>query len=388
MLKEKAGRVTFMPLNRLKPKNPTPPNAQDAIPLLDKLKFAAMHEKAFQQVFGKTCVCRDLTVAAAYVKSHGINTITLDGDKVDRKGALTGGYHDVRRSRIEAIKSVTSWRTKFETEEKRSKEVKSQTLKIDQEVTRIAGRVQVLVNQQNQAKAQRDSIQADAMTLLKEKERLDARVTRLEADVEDLESELRTLSTRLQGYRAEINTPMAAGLSEEEEQLIGELEQEVQTLQKEMVEMSKNKNEVSRFMTLKWKRFKYPTQIGSRKNILQIELNENLRRRREELRAKIEALGIPDDGDATAADDYEARTRELKALNTSIESLTKKVQGKFVTFAKRVAISLLSLNCLLRYGKGMRKFVFRASRIAEQLRKSPEPADRGYSECDEATEKH
>ncbi|KAI0030417.1 hypothetical protein K488DRAFT_30253, partial [Vararia minispora EC-137] len=94
MLKERTGRVTFMPLNRLSPKNPQLPSSDDAIPLLNKLRFDTTYAKAFQQVFGKTCVCRDLTVAAAYVKSHGINTITLDGDKVDRKGALTGGYHD------------------------------------------------------------------------------------------------------------------------------------------------------------------------------------------------------------------------------------------------------------------------------------------------------
>ncbi|KZV71254.1 RecF/RecN/SMC protein [Peniophora sp. CONT] len=56
MLKERTGRVTFMPLNRLHPKNPPLPNAQDAIPLLDKLRYTPQHARAFQQVFGKTCV--------------------------------------------------------------------------------------------------------------------------------------------------------------------------------------------------------------------------------------------------------------------------------------------------------------------------------------------
>ncbi|KAH9913356.1 hypothetical protein B0H21DRAFT_896218 [Amylocystis lapponica] len=122
MIREKTGRVTFMPLNRLKPTIPPTPNAQDAIPLLDKLRYDQAHAKALEQVFGKTCVCRDLTIAAAYVKSHGINTITLDGDRVDRKGSLTGGYHDVRRSRIEAIKSVISWKAKHKTDSERLQE--------------------------------------------------------------------------------------------------------------------------------------------------------------------------------------------------------------------------------------------------------------------------
>ena len=75
MNREKTGRLTFMPLNRLRPNVPTYPDAQDAIPLIQKLRFNDRDAKAFQQVFGKTCVCRDLTIAAAYVKSVTINGV-------------------------------------------------------------------------------------------------------------------------------------------------------------------------------------------------------------------------------------------------------------------------------------------------------------------------
>lgn len=248
MLSEKTGRVTFMPLNRLKPKNPEAPNASDAIPLLSKLKYSNTHSKALQQVFGKTCVCKDLNVAAAYVKSHGINTITLDGDKVDRKGALTGGYHDVRRSRIEAIKSVTSWRAKFEGEEKRSKEVKDETIRLDQEITRLSGRIQVLTNQVNQVKAGRTGAAGEAETLGRERERLEGRVARLEKELEELESEIAGLGARIEGYREEIGEEMTNGLTDEEEDMVDELEKEVERKQKEMVDLSKKKNEVGPFV--------------------------------------------------------------------------------------------------------------------------------------------
>lgn len=248
MLSERTGRVTFMPLNRLKPKNPEPPNASDAIPLLSKIRYSNAHQKAMQQVFGKTCVCKDLNVAAAYVKSHGINTITLDGDKVDRKGALTGGYHDVRRSRIEAIKSMTNWKTKYEAEESRSKEVKAETVKLDQEITRLSGRIQVTTNQMNQVKAGRAGNGQEAEVLGRERERLEARVVRLEKEVEDLESEIAGLGARIEGYREELGQEMTRGLTEEEEQLVDELESEVERRQKEVVELSKKKNEVRRLV--------------------------------------------------------------------------------------------------------------------------------------------
>lgn len=245
MLKEKTGRVTFMPLNRLKPKNPPAPNAQDAIPLIDKLRYQPEHQKAFQQVFGKTCVCRDLTIAAAYVKSHGINTITLDGDKVDRKGALTGGYHDVKRSRIDAIKNVTTWRAKFETEDKRAKEVKATILQLEQEITQITGRISVLNGQQTQTREARERLLEEGNLLTKEKEKLKTRIAKLESDVEELETELVGLETKLAGYKNELSSPLTNGLTAEEEGLIVTLGKEVEKRRKDMVEMSRTKNQVS-----------------------------------------------------------------------------------------------------------------------------------------------
>ncbi|KAH9957888.1 structural maintenance of chromosome protein 3 [Russula dissimulans] len=309
MLRERTGRVTFVPLNRLKPKNLVPPNADDAIPLLEKLRYDPAHAKAFQQVFGRTCVCRDLTVAAAYVKSHGINTITLDGDKVDRKGALTGGYYDIRRSRLEAVKNVATWRSRVAAEETRSREVKAATLKLDQEIARVSGRIQILNNQQKVAREAREGISAEIIALQKEKERLEGRISKHEEDAQELSGELRMLNARIEAYRVELASPMVQELSVEEKSFIDELSRDIEARQKLLVEMGRTK-----------------TELGRSKNIIQIELNESLRRRRDELRSQIEGLGEPEVGDANAADDLKVRTHEFTSVNNAISTLTKKVQ--------------------------------------------------------------
>ncbi|KAJ7632426.1 structural maintenance of chromosome protein 3 [Roridomyces roridus] len=310
MIKEKTGRVTFMPLNRLKPTNTTMPNAQDAIPILSKLKYDALHEKAFQQVFGKTCVCRDLNLAAAYVKSHGINTITLDGDKVDRKGAMTGGFHDVKRSRIEAIKGVTTWRAKWEVEDARSKEVKAAILQVDQEITQLAGRIQVLNLQCNQIRESRERLMEEGGTLSREKEKLKDRIAKLERDQEELEAELAGLDAKLVGYDNELKSPLTKGLTDQEEEDVVNLGKEVERRRKDMIELQKSKNKVE-----------------GKKNAIEIELNERLRRRRDEIKSKLDELGEPNDDDPTSADDLESRQRELRTLNKSIQTLTKKTQA-------------------------------------------------------------
>lgn len=319
-----------MPLNRLNPRNPPAPNEDDAEPLIDKLKYDPKFEKAFQQVFGKTCVCKDLTIAASYVRSHGINTITLDGDKVDRKGALTGGYHDVRRSRIEGIKNVATWRSKYDADKKRSDEVKQSISRLEQEITGLAGKITILNGQQGQIRESRDRMTDDGITVSREKERVKARIVKLEMDIDELEMEQHSLQTKIAGYNQELASPLSNGLTGEEEGLIATLGKEVERRKKETLELSKRRNQVcysslepnfSGLLIFFW-------QVESQKNAIEIELKESLRRREEDIQTKLEGLGDPDDDGTTTADDLESRTRELRALCTSIESLARRVKGE------------------------------------------------------------
>jgi hypothetical protein len=81
--------------------------------------------------------------------------------------------------------------------------------------------------------------------------------------------------------------------------------------------------------------------------MIQIELNESLRRRRDELHTEIEGLGEPEIGDANAADDLKVRTHEISSVNNAITTLTKKVQGPCSSRRAYSAVALL----FGRYGK-------------------------------------
>jgi structural maintenance of chromosome 3 (chondroitin sulfate proteoglycan 6) len=244
MIRDKTGRVTFMPLNRLKPKNPELPNTNEAFPLIDKLRYDDMYEKALQQVFGKTCVTKDLIIGAAYVKSHGINTITLFGDKVDRKGALTGGYHDVRRSRLEAIKNVTNWKARYEEESRKSKEVKAGILQLEQQITQSTGRVQVANSSLAKQRTSLEALIGEANALDLEVDSLTDRIAQLETLVDDTETELADLKVKTDALKTEKKTPMARGLTAEEEESLTTLGAETDELQKQLVELGKEKAEV------------------------------------------------------------------------------------------------------------------------------------------------
>ena len=149
-----AGRVTFMPLNRLRPgPDPRYPETEDAIPMLHRLKFDEKFRPAFKQVFRKALIVRSLEVGSRFSKSHDLDCVTIDGDEVNRKGALTGGYLDARRSRLQAqadIMRLTERRSECEAQIAHEQE---QLREVDAQVTSLLGELKQTEAQRQQAEA-------------------------------------------------------------------------------------------------------------------------------------------------------------------------------------------------------------------------------------------
>lgn len=59
-------------------------------------------------------LCSNLEVAAKYAKSHGLTCVTLEGDIVDSKGGIQGGYHDERTSRLVSFAQVYAEKAEVE----------------------------------------------------------------------------------------------------------------------------------------------------------------------------------------------------------------------------------------------------------------------------------
>jgi structural maintenance of chromosome 3 (chondroitin sulfate proteoglycan 6) len=107
-------RLTFLPLNRLRQKPHNLPDGDDAIHLWKKVSCDERLMPAVYHVFGRTLICRDLAVCAAYSNRHEVDTVTLDGDKVGRKGAMTGGYLDQQVSKLEMAAKLRECSKKFQ----------------------------------------------------------------------------------------------------------------------------------------------------------------------------------------------------------------------------------------------------------------------------------
>lgn len=79
----RAGRVTFMPLNRITGRShKVPVNVEQAIPLMKKVEFAPIYRGVMEQVFGKTLLCRDNEIAADYAAKFDVDCVTMEGFQV------------------------------------------------------------------------------------------------------------------------------------------------------------------------------------------------------------------------------------------------------------------------------------------------------------------
>ncbi|EPQ12883.1 Structural maintenance of chromosomes protein 3 [Myotis brandtii] len=174
------GEVTFLPLNKLDVRDTAYPETNDAIPMISKLRYNPRFDKAFKHVFGKTLICRSMEVSTQLARAFTMDCITLEGDQVSHRGALTGGYYDTRKSRLELQKDVRKAEEELgELEAKLNENLRrnieniflscaTPCIWINNEIDQLMNQMQQIETQQRKFKASRDSILSE-MKMLKEK---------------------------------------------------------------------------------------------------------------------------------------------------------------------------------------------------------------------------
>ncbi len=98
---QKAGRATFLPLNKI-----NPPRLSEMVALryangfvdyaVNLIDCEAKYEKIFAYVFGSTAVFKNLSDARSYIGK--CRMVTLEGDLLESSGAMTGGSRPNRSS--------------------------------------------------------------------------------------------------------------------------------------------------------------------------------------------------------------------------------------------------------------------------------------------------
>lgn len=302
--RERAGRVTFMPLNRLRPKSTVFPNASDMRPLMSLMKYDPKYEKAVQQVFGKAIICQNLTVASQYARTHGLSAVTPEGDRSDKKGALSGGYVDHKNSRLKATKAVAEAFEKFDQVKVEGNDLKKQIERIDQRITKAMGEVQKLEQRRNLERNNqgplRQELQNKISLLGRRREELEAK----QRQENTIANNVKSLSDQQAAHQAELATDFKKALTQAEENELVSLTGSIQNLRRQYSALAASR-----------------ADIEAQKTDLEVRLNSNLR---PQLRAlESDEIALEGNAGSTVLD---AKRRELQRLTKGLQNVEQQLR--------------------------------------------------------------
>ncbi|MEM5793549.1 MAG: AAA family ATPase, partial [Candidatus Aenigmatarchaeota archaeon] len=235
--REKIGRATFLPLNKIKPRELSDQEKKllkqpGVIGLLSNLiGFDPKYSSAIKYVFGDTLLVENLGVARQLGIGR-VRMVTLDGDLIEKSGAMIGGYYkkqedsseieleeyeQIRRDLEEEINflrleigqlniKLDKLRELYEKESKSVIELDEERTKIDEKITQMKQKRNELFNQRadlieknNKLKIRGAKTEAEISSLKLEVERyegvqyLEEKIEVLEEKIEQTTSELNSL---------------------------------------------------------------------------------------------------------------------------------------------------------------------------------------------------
>jgi chromosome segregation protein len=199
--RERGGRATFLPLNKLRNAQDLPPlNLDGAIDYAAFLvEFDAKYDSVFAYVFGNTVVFESLSAARRYIGRYRM--VTLDGDLLEPTGAMTGGSRAAQQS-LHFGHSETG----------ESAEILSLRQRLG-EIEQLLGRIEakIALHQQSQsgqdltlARQQHRDVQFQVEQLTKELQGLTQRHSQLTQQQTAQTQELTLAKTRLATLEAEL----------------------------------------------------------------------------------------------------------------------------------------------------------------------------------------
>ncbi|KAJ3670868.1 hypothetical protein LUZ60_008294 [Juncus effusus] len=268
---EKGGRVTFIPLNKVKVPDINYPQSPDVVPLLKKLKFRSEYNPAFKQVFGRTVICRDLDTATRVAKTNGLDCITLEGDQVSKKGGMTGGYYDYRRSKLKFVKIIRENKTLIQEKTEQLEEIGNELKGIDSEITKLVTRQQQMDADKDHERTELEQIKSDIANMIKQKLSYTKSLEKKQKTLTNIRNQIEQIRAGISMKQAEMGTDLIDQLTPEEKHLLSRLNPEITEL-KEMLLQCKTRR----------------IDIETRKEELETNLSTNLVRRQQELEAIIE----------------------------------------------------------------------------------------------------
>uniref|UniRef100_A0AAQ6AIM4 Structural maintenance of chromosomes protein n=1 Tax=Amphiprion ocellaris TaxID=80972 RepID=A0AAQ6AIM4_AMPOC len=317
------GEVTFLPLSKLDVRDTAYPETNDAIPMISKLRYSPNFDKAFKHVFGKTLICRSMEVSTQLARAFTMDCITLEGDQVSHRGALTGGYYDTRKSRLELQKDMRKAEEELgELEAKLNENLRRNIEHIlsiktcNKFIDQLMNQMQQIETQQRKFKASRDSILSEMKMLKEKRQQSEKTFMPKQRSLQSLEASLHAMESTRESLKAELGTDLLSQLSLEDQRRVDDLNDEIRQLQQDNRQLLNERIKLEGIMTR-----------------VETYLNENLRKRLDQVEQELNELRETEGGTVLTAttselDGINKRVKETLARSEDLDTLIDKTEAE------------------------------------------------------------
>ncbi|QSZ67722.1 chromosome segregation protein SMC [Methanofollis aquaemaris] len=195
---QRLGRLTFLPMNKLRGKEYPLVREPGVIGYAkDLLSFNSEYDLAFQQVFGSTLVVDTLECARRLMGRYRM--VTLEGELLERSGAMTGGYlKKQQQGGFGAAVEDEIARLSASLAEKR------------EEIAEFEHSVACLTSEAEELRKRRSGIEQDAARYAMVIEEYERRITSQQSDEVELTASLATLKAEVEESAGELASVEAA----------------------------------------------------------------------------------------------------------------------------------------------------------------------------------
>ncbi|MFB6076478.1 MAG: chromosome segregation SMC family protein, partial [Candidatus Aenigmatarchaeota archaeon] len=220
--KNRAGRATFLPLNKIRPRD----KSREAKRLLNKdgvidfainlIDYSSKYELAFRYVFQDTLIVEDLDTARKYMGKARM--VTLDGDIIHKSGAMVGGQYKSKKGKQTKLSgSDKSDEIDEYEEEKRDlkeeieilrKEIGSLNERLDElndKREEESGEMDELEEKQEEIKEEIDKVRKERKKLYEKKTNLQNKVGKLNVEKAKIEATLENLNNEMESEEDEMD---------------------------------------------------------------------------------------------------------------------------------------------------------------------------------------
>jgi chromosome segregation protein len=209
--KNRIGRATFLPLDKIRPRNSDHLKKflgkEGVIGIaLDLINFDKKYFNAFSFVFGETLIIDKIETA----RKLGIGEaryVTMDGDLIERSGAIIGGFY-IRRKVFTETEDIKNYSLRKNQIEKEIQQSDAEIVRLSKELERLTSEEQIgnkeIVEMQKEREVieqKYESSRARRKRLFEEKMNSQEEINKLRIKKARLEAELDNLKLEFENYK-------------------------------------------------------------------------------------------------------------------------------------------------------------------------------------------